>query len=299
MTFLITGATGFIGRALVQRLLETGHNVNYAGRRRNSTMDSRAAFHWWEAGKEPPVDTMPDLDAVVHLAGEPVAQRWSHEVKNRIYNSRVEGTRQLVSALGRLPNKPRVLVSASAIGYYGSRGSELLTEQSGPGKDFLAEACVAWEREAARAGQFGIRVVNPRISVVLGLGGGALPKMAAPFRMGIGGQLGDGRQYISWIHLEDLVELLIFAVQSEGVKGAMNAASPAPVTNKQFTADLAHAMHRPALFAVPKLALHALMGEMAGTVLASQRVIPTVPQAAGFSFRYPDLRPALTELMRA
>src|SRR5579863_8291625 len=187
MNYLITGATGFIGTKLVDALLTSGQSVTYLGRRRSSRLDSRAAYFCLEPGKAPPLDSMPRLDVVVNLAGEPVAQRWTNEVKRKIQESRVHLTRQLVEVIGRLKHKPSVLVNASAAGYYGDRGDEILTEASEPGSDFLASVCVDWEREALRATEYGLRVTTVRIGVVLGQGGGALAKMLPTFRLGLGG----------------------------------------------------------------------------------------------------------------
>jgi uncharacterized protein (TIGR01777 family) len=209
----------------------------------------------------------------------------------------VVGTRNLVEALAALPRRPEALICASAIGYYGSRGDEVLTESSAPGSGFLPEVCVAWEREALAAEAFGIRVVRVRTGVVLDANGGALVRMLPPFRMGLGGRLGSGRQWMSWIHLEDLAALFQFAVESQ-VRGPLNAVAPNPVTNSDFTRELAHALRRPAVFPVPEFALKMLFGEMADVLLASQRVAPAAAEAAGFRFRFPQLAPALESLLR-
>ena len=298
MTFLITGATGFIGKNLVHRLLARGDAVNYLGRQGSSQLDSRAAYHPWNNVEEvPPLDSMPRLDAVVHLAGEPIAQRWTQSAKKRIYTSRVEGTRQLVKAIGRLRHKPAVLVSASAIGYYGDRGDETLIERSAWGNGFLTGVCRDWEREALRAREFGLRVVTPRFATVLGREGGALPRMLAPFRLGLGGKFGDGRQWISWIHLEDLLRLLLFAIENPAVSGAINASSPKPVTNAEFTRTLADALHRPAILSVPKIALRLALGEMSTVLLGSLRVLPQRTEQMGFRFEQQKLAGALANLL--
>jgi uncharacterized protein len=297
MNFLVTGATGFIGSKVVHFLLSRGDSVNYLGRKRSHTLDSRAAFHPWDAEQPPPLESVPGLDAIIHLAGEPIAQRWTGEVKKRIYSSRVDGTRNLVSSAAGLPHKPRVLVAASAVGYYGDRGGEVLTEASSPGSDFLAQLCVAWEREARRATEFDLRVVSVRIATVLGREGGALPRMLTPFRLGIGGQFGSGRQWWPWIHVDDLVRLLVFAAENPALSGPVNGSSPNPVTNADFTKALAAAVHRPALFPAPKFALKLALGEMADFLFASSRVIPQAAQQAGFSFNYPELGGALRELV--
>jgi hypothetical protein len=298
MTFLITGATGFIGRKLAHLLLARGDAVNYLGRRRSPELDSRVAYHPWNNVNEPPpLNSVPRLDAIVHLAGEPVAQRWTSAAKKRIHDSRVEGTRQLVTAIGKLRYKPTVLVSASAIGYYGDRGDETLVERSPWGVGFLPDVCKEWEREALRAREFGLRVVTPRIAAVLGREGGALPKMLAPFRLGLGGKFGDGRQWMSWIHIDDLLRLLLFAIENQKVTGALNASSPRPVTNAEFTRTLAAALRRPAILPIPKMALKLALGEMANLFFDSLRVLPEATQQAGFRFKQPKLAGALANLL--
>jgi uncharacterized protein (TIGR01777 family) len=298
MDYLITGATGFIGSKLVARLLSGGHTVNYLARKRSARLDSRAAFHRWTPHEIPPLKTVPSFNAVVHLAGEPIAQRWSAEVKQRIRSSRVDGTRKLVSTMADLRRKPEVLISASAVGYYGDRGDELLPESSGPGTGFLAELCVDWEREALRARDLGIRVVLVRIAVVLGREGGALPQMLTPFRLGIGGRFGSGRQWMPWIHVDDLVRLFLFSAETSSALGPLNGASPQPVTNAEFTKTLATVLHRPALIPVPKLALKIALGELADFLLDSERVVPKATQKAGFQFEYPALQSALQSLLQ-
>jgi uncharacterized protein (TIGR01777 family) len=277
MKVAITGASGFLGTRLSQALTEAGHSVQPLGR-------------------SPQPGDLAAADAIVNLAGEPIAQRWTAEVKQRIYSSRVERTRNLVSALAKLPEPPRVLVNASAIGIYGSRGDEILTENSPRGADFLARVCIDWENAAQSAAPLGIRVVMLRFAVVLGKGG-ALAKMLLPFRLGIGGRLGSGTQWMSWIHINDAVDLILFALANEPVRGPLNTAAPNPVTNQEFTRRLAAILHRPAIFPVPPPALRLLFGEMADALLGSQRVMPVAAQSAYFRFRYPDLAPALADLL--
>ncbi len=280
MKVVITGGSGFIGRAIAERLRASGHTVTAVSLR-----------------TPPGPEAFTGCKAVVHLAGEPVAQRWTAAAKERILNSRVQGTRTLVAALRQHP--PAVLISASAIGYYGSRGDEILSETSPPGSDFLGQVAVAWEQEARAAEAFGVRGVNPRIGVVLGRGGGALPKMALPFRFGVGGRLGDGRQWTSWIHLDDLTALVEFSIATTAVRGAVNAVALNPVTNADFTRELAAVLHRPAIFSVPAVALRLLLGEMSQVVLASQRVIPEAAVRAGFQFRFTEVREALRQIVAA
>jgi hypothetical protein len=240
---------------------------------------------------------VPPCDAVVHLAGEPIAQRWTAAAKQRIRESRVEATRRLVAQLAKLERAPRVLVAASAIGIYGSRGDEVLTEASAPGSDFLAEICVAWEQAAREAAALGIRVVSVRFGIVLGREGGALARMLPPFRLGVGGRLGSGRQWMSWIHLEDALGLLEFALGRDALAGPLNATAPNPVVNAEFTRRLAAALHRPAFTPAPAFALKLMFGEMAGMLLNGQRVEPRAALAAGYTFRYPELAPALNQLL--
>jgi hypothetical protein len=297
MDYLITGATGFVGQKLVNELLARGNEVNYLGRKRSHILDSRAAFHYWNAGETPPLNSISRLDAIIHLAGEPISQRWNAEVKCKIYASRVEGARKLVATIGELKHKPSVLVSASAVGYYGDRGDEILTEASPPASDFLAKLCVDWEHEALRAQDFGLRVIVVRIAVVLGRDGGALENILSPFRLGLGGRFGSGRQWMPWIHIQDLVHLLIFAAENPGVAGPLNACSPEPVTNAEFTKTLGRILHRPTIFPVPKFALKLALGEMAEFAFASQRVIPEATRKTGFQFTYPKLEPALKSIL--
>ncbi len=299
MTYLLTGATGFLGRPLAARLLAAGHNVCYLGRQRSSSFDTRAAFFLWEKPEKslPPLETVPRIDAIIHLAGEPVAQRWTAEVKQRIRTSRVEGTRNLVAAIGMLKHKPKALVSASAVGYYGNRGNDLLTEVSPPGSGFLADVCLEWESEADRAREFGLRVAHIRIGIVLGPGG-ALGKMVTPFKLGLGGKLGDGSQWMPWIHRNDLVRMFEFAADSETVSGAWNGSAPEPVTNATFTKTLAKVLGRPAIFPAPKFAVRLAFGEMADVLFYSLRAIPAAAQSAGFAFEYNQLEPALRAVLQ-
>jgi uncharacterized protein (TIGR01777 family) len=243
-----------------------------------------------------PEDAVRNANAVIHLAGEPVAQRWNEGAKRRIRESRVVGTHNLVQALGKLRNAPQTLVCASAVGYYGSRGDEELREDSAPADGYLAEVCAAWEKEAVAAEAFGMRVVRVRTGVALDARGGALQRMLTPFRMGAGGKLGDGRQWFPWIHLADLAAMFQFAVEHE-VSGPLNGAAPIPVSNADFTQALARVVHRPAIFPVPVFALKLLFGEMSEILLASQRMLPAAAEAAGFKFRFPELGGALEDLL--
>ena len=274
MNIAITGASGLIGKRLREQLSAAGH----------------------VALTIPRDGTPPACDAVVHLAGEPVSQRWTEAAKKRIHDSRVEGTRNLVTALAAQAQRPRVLVCASAVGYYGSRGDQILTEASSPGTDFLARVVVDWEEAAQLAEPLGIRVVRLRFGMVLGPGG-ALAKLLPLFRLGVGGKLSSGRQWMAWIHIDDVVNLILFALNFAAIRGAVNATAPHPVTNEEFTQRLATALHRPAILPVPAFALNLVLGEMSEMVLASQRVLPTVAKSAGFQFQYPELRAALENLV--
>lgn len=278
MRIALTGARGFVGSALTELLQNQGHETKALSRRPD------------------PAD-LEGCDAVVHLAGEPVAQRWTAEVKRRIRDSRVLGTRHLVDSIKSLETKPKVVLCASATGYYGHRGDEVLTEESGAGEGFLAETCREWENEAKLLETLGVRVVFVRVGIVLGRGGGALAKMLPPFRMGVGGRLSHGKQWMSWIHREDLTRLMVWALENEAVRGAVNGTAPGAVTNAQFTRFLGGVLRRPAVFPVPEFVLKLVFGEMARVLLESQRVKPEVAEEKGFVFKYPDLEPALRDLL--
>jgi len=294
----ISGASGLIGRRLLKLLTTEGHTVGVLSRHAGMNMPGGVKVWAWDPMKgEPPAEGLRDINAVVHLAGEPIAQRWTEESKRRIRDSRVDGTRNLVQALSKLSTPPEALICASAVGYYGSRGDEILEESSAPGNDYLAEVCVAWEREAQAAESLGIRVVQVRTGVVLDARGGALGKMLPPFKMGVGGKIGNGRQWMSWIHHEDLAGLYRFAL-SNPLHGAINAVTTQPVSNAQFTQELGLALKRPTLVPVPGFALRLMFGEMASVLLGSQRAVPRTAEAAGYRFRYPKLASALENVLR-
>ena len=297
MKCVISGGTGFIGRRIVDRLLRDQHYVGVwsrqPGREKRAAV---ASFSWDPMHGEPPAESINTMDAVIHLAGEPVAQRWNAEVKRRILDSRVLGTRALVDAISRVRHKPKVLVCASAIGYYGDRGIEVLTESSTPGSGFLADVCRGWEKEADRAAEFGLRVIKLRIGFVLGRDGGALAQMVPAFRAFAGGRLGSGKQWMPWIHVNDVAEMFVHVVEND-IAGVLNAAAPNPVTNAVFTREMGKALHRPALFAIPPFALKLAFGELGQHMLDSSRVIPEAAMKAGFPFRYPELAAALRDLL--
>jgi uncharacterized protein (TIGR01777 family) len=293
----ISGASGLIGRRLLKTLAAEGHALQVLSRHAGTNMPGNIKVFPWDPSKgEPPAEAFRDADAVIHLAGEPVAQRWNDEVKRKIRESRVAGTANLVNVLAKLPNRPKTLVCASAIGYYGSRGDEVLTESSTPGSDYLAGVCVDWEKAAQAAEPFGVRVVRVRTGVVLDAKGGALAKMLPPFKMGVGGKVGTGRQWMSWIHADDLAGIFSWALTGTG-SGPVNGVAPNPVTNSDFTAALASTLKRPALFPVPTLALKVLFGEMSEVLLGSQRVLPKAAEAGGYRFRFPELRAALADTL--
>jgi len=296
MNITISGASGLVGRHLMRVLGNAGHKLHVLSRHAGTNLPSGVKLTVWDANSLPPLASLENADAVIHLAGEPVAQRWTAATRRRIRDSRVGSTERLVEALSRLPRAPAVLVCASAVGYYGSRGDEILAESSPAGSGFLPEVCVAWEQAAQAASRLGSRVTLIRIGVVLDSRGGALGRLLAPFRAGVGGRLGSGRQWMSWIHVGDLVELFRFAIEVP-LPGAVNGVAPFPVSNKEFTQEVARALKRPALLPVPEFVLKALLGDMAEILLASQRVSPRAAESAGFRFRFPQLGPALADLL--
>ncbi|MEZ5402087.1 MAG: TIGR01777 family oxidoreductase [Bryobacteraceae bacterium] len=298
MRIILTGATGFIGSRLVPMLEGAGHSTRILGRSPRPGLPQGSGFSIWDPAKGPPPrEALDGCDAVIHLAGEPVAQRWSPEIKRRIRSSRIDVTGQLVEALSELSAKPKVLVCASAVGCYGDRGDEVLTESSSAGKGFLAGVCVEWERAANAAAGLGLRVVLLRTGIVLGRGGGALERMLPPFRVGLGGKLGSGKQWMPWIHLDDLCAMIHFAVERPEVQGPLNGTAPNPVRNEEFTRALGRALQRPALIPVPEFAIRLLYGEMAQIMFASQRAVPRAALAAGFEFRFPELFGALKDVL--
>ncbi len=298
MRITISGGTGFIGRRLLKALAAEGHTLHVLSRHAGANMPNNVRLSVWNATNgDPPADSLEGADAVIHRAGEPVAQRWNAEVKQRIRESRVTGTRNLVSALAKLERNPQVLICASAVGYYGSRGDEVLDESSPPGRDFLAELCQAWEQEAAAAEAQGIRVAMIRTGIALDARGGALAKMLPPFKLGLGGPIAGGRHWMPWIHVQDLVGIYQFAL-AQPIRGPLNGTAPNPERNSDFSRALGAALHRPAFLPTPQFALTAMFGEMAEVVLASQRVIPKAAEAAGFRFRFPQLQAALADLFQ-
>ncbi len=296
MRVTVTGATGLIGSRLVGRLRERGDEITVLSRdpeRARLALGDVDAAAWDPTSRAAPTGALAGRDGVVHLAGEPVAQRWSDMVKERIWTSREAGTRCLVAGLRAAEPRPGVLVSASGVGYYGPRGDERLDESAEPGGDFLAEVVKVWEAEAAAAEKLGLRVVLVRTGVVLDRASGALAKMLPPFRAGIGGPVAGGRQYMPWIHLDDLVGIYLAALDGDDWSGPINASAPEPVPNKEFSKALGRALHRPAFAPVPAFALRILYGEMAEIVTTGQRAVPNRALELGYEFRHPDLDEAL------
>ena len=303
MKILISGSTGFVGTALVNALAGAGHTVCRLVRPESSARGG--AKNGFDVAWNPAMGELGGAavgaDAVVNLAGASIAGgRWTVERKAVLRSSRVETTRALVTALAKMNARPRVLVSASAIGYYGSRGDEVLTEESAAGMDFLARVTQEWEAEAVKAEELGIRVVRARFGIILGRDGGALAKMMLPFKLGVGGRVGTGQQWMSWVTLADTVGILRFALENGSVQGAVNVVAPGAVRNAEFTKELARVLRRPALFPAPAFALRLAMGEMADALLlASQRVVPQKLQQLGFRFTQPDLASALVAIFSA
>jgi len=297
MKIILTGGTGLIGRELTTALARDGHQLTSLVREVKSPANHATTFARWdiERGEIEDASQLEAQDAVIHLAGESVAEgRWTEDKKRRIRDSRVKGTRLLVETLARLHQPPKTLVSASAIGFYGAdRGDESLTEESGPGSDFLAGVCREWETEAGRAKDFGARVVLLRTGIVLSARGGALGKMLPIFKIGMGGKLGDGRQLMSWISLADEIAAIRFALENKSVHDALNLTAPRPVTNAEFAETMGRMLSRPAFLRVPPFALRLALGEMAATVLGSLRVLPNKLEAAGYQFQFPELENAL------
>lgn len=299
MRILVTGATGFVGRAAVTHLIGRGATVVALSRepdRARRLVPSLSEVFPWSMGEGVPPEALSGVQGVVHLAGESVAGRWTKAKMDAIHTTRSLGTRELVEAMSRMVSKPRVFVCASAVGYYGDRSDDVLTEESEPGDDFLARVCRDWEAEAVAAEELGIRTVRLRTGIVLGPAGGALKTLLLPACLGLGGPLGSGRQWWSWIHIDDLVHLVAHALHTD-VSGALNATAPQPVRQREFARTLGRMLKRPAFLPAPALALKALLGGFSIELLGSKRVLPTRTRASGFEFQFPNLKDALTDLL--
>lgn len=299
MQVVVTGATGFVGRALVEKLLASGHAVTvvsrHANRARQAFGDRVAAVSWDD---EPGLtEAVSGADGIVNLAGENLsAGRWTARRKQAILASRIDATGRIVRAIAQAGHKPGVLVSASAVGYYGPQTERICTEADAPADDFLARVCQAWEDEAAAVTECGVRLVILRLGVVLGSGGGALPRMALPFRLFAGGPVGSGRQWVPWVHRDDVIGLIMHALEQPGVHGTLNAVAPEAQTNRTFSRALGRALRRPCWLPVPAFALQLAFGEMSSLLLTGQRVAPEATLASGYTFRFPNLAPALADI---
>jgi uncharacterized protein (TIGR01777 family) len=294
MKILITGASGLIGKALQESFAAKGYEMLLATRSEPKT----ALQIQWDADtgfREEDLERLEGLDAVIHLAGEGIAGlRWTDEKKKAIRDSRVFGTRSIIETFDKLKNKPKTFISGSAIGFYGDRGDDEMTEASPAGKTFLAEVCKEWEAESRRAEDLGIRTVLLRTGIVLSKDGGALATMLTPFKLGVGGVIGDGKQWMSWISLDDVVGIVNYVLEHENVRGAVNNTAPNPVTNEEFTKALGSVLYRPTFLPLPEFAVHMVFGEMGDALLLdSTRVIPKRMKDAGYEFKYPELKAAL------
>ena len=302
MRIVVIGGTGFIGTSLVKALLERGDEITILTRSPHALHESNPKIHYSAWNPQDEMSLIREIDAsdaVVNLAGEPlIGKRWTPKQKQRILKSRVNAAQIVARSIKEAVRKPQVLINASAVGYYGPHENEPLTEEARPGNDFLSDVCKAWEAHAVRVEDFDVKVVRLRIGIVLAKNGGALSMMIPPFRMCLGGWLGNGHQWMSWIHLKDLIRLIIFCLEHESARGAINAVSPHCVTNKAFSIVLAQVLKRPCLMPVPAFALKILLGEMSQVLLTGQRVVPKKAVELGFSFQYPDIRSALEAILK-
>lgn len=301
MKILMTGGTGFVGQALVPALIADGHFVTILSRRQTpltGVLADARLVTWHGPPQDIPDEALDNPDAFINFAGESIGGgRWTNARKNILFKSRIETTRWLVAAVERCARKPKVMISASAVGYYGPHGNEEITEAEQPGDDFMGALCAHWEDEAKAIIRHEVRLTLLRTGVVLGPGGGALPRLMLPFRFFAGGPLGSGKQVISWVHLNDLVGLVRFVLANDHISGPINATAPDPRTNREFARVLGKAMHRPAFFPTPAFMLRLMLGEMSDIVLTGQRVIPKRALEFGYEFQFPDLESALRDIL--
>jgi len=297
----LTGATGFVGSRLVAALQARGDDVTVLSRNAARARERLGveAFAWDGESGPAPAQALAGRDVVVHLAGEPVSQRWNATVKERIRASRVDGTRLLIAGLAAADPRPTRLVSASACAYYGAHDAEIIDETCTAGSDFLADVCVAWEREADAAAALGVRVVIVRTGITLDDTSGALESMLLPFKLGVGGPLAGGRQYLPWIHRDDLIGMYLRAIDATDFTGPINAAAPNPVTNREFSRALGRALHRPAVVPVPGLVAKLMIGQVADYALTGMRMVPGRATELGYEFRHPEIGAALADVLGA
>jgi len=303
MKIVLAGATGFIGKRLIERLVQARHQVivltRSAAKAAKSLPDGVHALNWDSKTPGDWSKSLEDSDAVINLVGESIgAKRWSLKQKNILRDSRIDSTRVIVEAIRRCLKKPRVFVNASAVGYYGNVPDGEVDESHPPADDFLGKLCAEWEAEAFKAKEFGLRVVCPRIGIVLGGGGGALEQMLLPFKLFVGGPLGSGRQWFPWIHRDDLIEIIIFALQNGNISGAVNAVSPLPVTMKEFCKTLGEVLKRPSWARVPAWILKIILGEFAVSVVSGAKAVPTKLMETNYTFRFSNLESALRDILK-
>jgi len=299
MNIIISGGRGFIGTQMVPALIAAGHVVTVWSRTPQEEKRAGVGAYYWNPVEGPPQpESLEKIDVVIHMAGESVAQKWNPEVKARIRESRVIGTRNLVAGIEKMLDRPKALVCSSATGFYGDRDDEVLTEESAPGSGFLSDVCQEWEKEADQAAQLGLRVVKIRTGMVVGAGGGAVNRLIPTFKAKMGGKLGSGKQWMPWIHMRDIVGIYQFAAERD-VFGVLNGTAPNPVRNEEFTEAFGSALEEPWKLQVPEFALKMMFGEMADVVLSSQRVLPEATLAAGYQFRFTDIHAALNDVLKA
>lgn len=295
---LITGGTGFIGKYLTQTLLKEGHYITIITRSPDKYTEKQSKNRSYIGWEDDLKSAMDEHDIVINLVGENLfGQRWTDEVKQRIYDSRIDSTKLLTDAMSESESVPELFISASAVGIYGDNGDQILDESASAGDDFLAKVCVDWENESKKAKELGVRVVNPRIGIVLEENGGMIEKMVLPFKFGVGGPIGSGEQYVPWVHMTDLCNAIAFPIENESIKGPYNACSPEPETMNVLAKKMGRVLNRPSIFRVPEFVLNIALGEAAKPVVSSLRVQPKVLQTSGFEFIFEDLEEALADIL--